>query len=44
MSKMARNSMSSSIDVSEANVDEPAETNFAVLANQIVDTVSLINL
>lgn len=43
MSKVARNSMSSSIDVSEANVDEPAETNFAVLANQIVDTVSLIN-
>jgi len=31
MSKVARNSMSSSIDVSEANVDEPAGTNFAVL-------------
>lgn len=43
MSKMARNSMSSSIDESEANFDEPAEINFAVLANQIVDTVSLIN-
>lgn len=43
MSKVARNSISSSIDVSEVNVDEPAETNFAVLANQIVDTVSLIN-
>ena len=43
MSKVARNSMSSSIDLSEANVDEPAETDFAVLANQSVDTVSLIN-
>lgn len=35
--------MSSSIDENEAKVDEPAETNFAVLANQIVDIVSLIN-
>jgi hypothetical protein len=35
--------MSLIIDESEENVNEPAETNFAVLANQVVDTVSLIN-
>lgn len=51
MSKMPRHSISmhsttTSIHETDKNVDDPeetAETNFAIMANQIVVTVSLIN-
>lgn len=46
ISKMAKQSMLSTSFKLEVNADDPAEvaeTNFATIANQIVDTVSLIN-